>query len=143
MALEQAQPQALLLALGPWTLAVPAEQVIALRPLPRTGDLLAYGSLLVPFRPLASLLGWPSGRPRHALIVLAGSYWHGLAVDAVQTLHDAGPPTLHALPELLRRRMPANWVRGVLLLESTPTPLLNLEVIAADLLRAPSAAPTT
>jgi hypothetical protein len=131
------------IALNGHTLAAPAWQVTALRPLAEQADTICYGGMSLAVSPLARLLGWPIGRPRHTLIVAATGSQHALSVDAAQALHDQAPIQILPLPALLQHRLPAGWLLGVLPLDGALVPLLDLEAIISNASHAVAAASDT
>lgn len=82
-------------------------------------------------RSLAELLGPPTlGQARQALIVRLRRRAVALLVERVERLADDLP--VQQLPTLLRRRLTAPWVLGVVAADEAPILVLDLRRIAAD-----------
>jgi chemotaxis signal transduction protein len=77
----------------------------------------------------------PLGRAQGAargLVVRIGAAERVLLVDLVLGVHALGPGDLHALPPLAEACLATGAVRGLVVLEGAPTPLVDLPTLVRE-----------
>jgi len=84
----------------------------------------------------ASCLGAPSAARCELVVRGAAS---ALAVDLVLGIREPAPDDLRALPELAAACLASSAVRGLVLLDGTPTPVIDLPTLVCELRPAGSA----